>query len=114
MNRKLSGILLCMLILGSTALTDSDTLIRFKEIIRDNMVDDNCIDSVYPSNIHELALKNGVFGKFKDEDNNIFKVCLRTAANGKNYYIILSKNECWKVSDPSIKEIEKLLWITLL
>ena len=99
---------------GKLFLTDSDTLIRFREIIMDNMVDDNCIDSEYPSNIDELALKNGVFGKFKDENNNIFKVCLRTAANGKNYYLILSKNECWTVSDSSIKEIEKLLGITLL
>ena len=98
---------------GKLFLTDSSTYNRFRDIISDLIHNGDPVDLVFPAEFDELASQKGVFAKFKDENEEIYKVCLNTSFDGDTYYIILAKKQCWALGKSTITELEELLGITL-
>lgn len=98
---------------GKLFLTDSHTQIKFKDKILEIVQNESPVDSMYPVDIEELALKKGIFAKFRDDNQEIYKVCLKTTYDGNTYYIILSQNQCWEVGKSVVTELEELFGVTL-
>lgn len=98
---------------GKLFLTDSDTQLKFKDKILEIVQKESPVDSMYPADMEELALKKGIFAKFRDENEEIYKVFLKTTYDGNTYYIILSQNQCWEVGKSVVTELEELFGVTL-